>query len=87
VRAEACRAFAIMGQEAKSAAKDLTDCLDDKDATTVIWDIAALSQMREAAQIALPKLKSLSTTHPDDSIRKAAGEAVKRLETEIKASK
>jgi HEAT repeat protein len=86
VRAEACRAFAIMGYEAKGATNLLVDMLDDKDPTTVIWNIAALSQMKEAGQVAIPKLKTLSTSHADESIRTAAGEAVKRLESEGKVS-
>jgi hypothetical protein len=87
VRAEACRAFAIMGKEAKSATKELIDRLEDDDPMVLVWDITALSQMQEAAGPAIPKLKSLATSHPQDSVRSAATDAVKRLESEIKTSK
>ncbi len=86
VRAEACRAFAIIGPEAKSQANTLIDHLDDKDSSTVIWGITAVAQMKESAALALPKLKTLSTSHAEESIRRAATEAIKRLEGDTKAS-
>jgi HEAT repeat protein len=87
VRAEACRAFAIIGPEAKSQTNELIDRLEDKDITTLVWDIAAISLMKEAGALALPKLRTMSTGHADEGVRQAAKEAIKRLEGDTKASK
>ncbi len=87
VRAEACKAFAIIGPEAKSKVPDLTRCLDDKNASVVIWASAAVAQMGDAGKPALEKLKALSTSHADAGVRGAAKEAITRLEGETKVAK
>jgi HEAT repeat protein len=84
VRAEACKAFAIIGPEAKSQVPALIICLDDKVAVVVIWACAAVAQMKEAGLPALPKLTILSTSHVDAGVRAAAKEAIQRLEDEAK---
>lgn len=85
VRAEVCKAFAIVGLEAKSKVPDLIRSLDDKNASVVIWACAAVAQMKDAGKPALEKLKALSISHADAGARGAAKEAITRLEGDAKA--
>jgi HEAT repeat protein len=86
-RAEACKAFAIIGPEAKGQVGDLMGCLDDKDSVTLLWACAAIAQMKEAGKVAIPKLKELSTSHSDPGVRGAAAEATRRLGDDQKVRK
>jgi HEAT repeat protein len=74
-RVHAARAFATIGPEAKSRIEDLVDALSDKDPTMLYWTCAALAQMGELAQKAVPQLQKL-LNHPDASVRAAAKDAL-----------
>jgi HEAT repeat protein len=82
VRVNAARAFAIMGQDAKSSVKDLIYALDDKEPTVIMWACIALGEMRNAAQEALPKLEGL-TDHPDARVKQAAAEAISKIKAKV----
>jgi HEAT repeat protein len=78
-RSEACRAFAIIGVEAKKKVNDLINHLDDKDAVTAIWACAAVAQMQDAGKPAIPKLKKVASSNVDNGVKEAALQAISRL--------
>jgi HEAT repeat protein len=83
VRVHAARAFAIMGQDAKSSVKDLISALDDKEPDVLVWDCIALGEMRDAGQEALPKLEGLSG-HQDPRVKQAASEAIGKIKAKVR---
>ncbi len=84
VRVNAARAFAIMGQDAKSAIKDLVYALDDKETSVVVWACMALGEMRDAGQEALPKLEALAD-HQDPRVKQAAAEAIGKIKAKVRS--
>jgi HEAT repeat protein len=84
-RAEACKAFAIIGAEARGQTNDLGNLVNDKDPSTAVWACAAVAQMKEAGTVCIPKLKTVATSHPDEGVRRAATEAVARLGGDTKS--
>ena len=78
-RSEACRAFAIIGEEAKKKVPDIMNHLDDKDAVTAIWACAAVAQMKDAGKPAISKLKKVAASNADDGVKQAAIQAISRL--------
>ncbi len=81
-RSEACRAFAIIGVDAKSKVKEIIHHLDDKDPVTAIWACAAVAQMGDAGRAAVSKLKQLAESTDDkldDGVKLAARQAAERL--------
>src|SRR5262249_45110967 len=70
-RVHAARAFAAIGPEAKSRVDDLVDALADKEPQMLFWTCAALAQMGDSAQKAIPALQKL-LNHSDETVRRAA---------------
>ena len=84
VRTNAARAFAIMGQDAKSGVKDLSYALGDKEPDVLVWVCIALGEMRSAANEALPKLEEL-VNHQDPKVKQAASEAIYKIKEKVRS--
>jgi HEAT repeat protein len=82
-RIHAARAFAAIGPDAATEVQDLIDALSDKDSTMLFWTCAALAQMGDKAQKAIPALQGL-VNHPDEGVRKAAKDAIDAIQQKRK---
>jgi HEAT repeat protein len=82
-RIHAARAFATIGPDASTRVQDLVDALSDKDPTMLFWTCAALAQMGDKAQKAIPALQGL-VNHPDESVRKQAKDAIDAIQQKRK---
>jgi hypothetical protein len=83
VRVNAARAFAIMGQDAKSSVRDLIYTLEDKEPDVLVWVCLALGEMRDSAQEAVPRLEGLAD-HQDARVKQAAAEAIGKIKAKVR---
>jgi HEAT repeat protein len=81
-RSAAARALATIGKGAKSQVRPLIDALDGKkeEPEVLVFSCNALGSMGGAAQEAAPALKLLKN-HTNEAVRKAATDALEKLDT------
>lgn len=83
LRIHSARALATIGSEAKTQVPYLVSQLDDKDLQVLYWVIVALAQMGQDAASALTPLTELRS-HKDESIKRAAEEAIEKIKAKKK---
>ncbi len=79
VRGHIAGVIANAGEPAKAAIPKMTAALKDKDSGVVYQVIVALMRFGSGAAPAVPTLQDLAKTHKDESVKHAAGEAVKYI--------
>lgn len=83
-RAQAAQTLGKLGKKAKGSIPKLTACLKDKEPTMVYTVLAALAQLGATAESALPDIKEVAANHKEDSIKKAATEAIRIINEAMK---
>ena len=81
VRTNAMRAICYMRRGAFPIFDQVLPMLEDKDPVMVGWTCIALGEFGPKAAAAIPSLKKLAT-HTDEGVRKAAAEAIKKIDEE-----
>lgn len=83
-RVQAAQTLGKLGKKAKGSIPKLTACLKDKEPTMVYSALAALAQLGATAESALPDIKEVAANHKEDSIKKAATEAIRIINEAMK---
>jgi HEAT repeat protein len=79
VRMHAAWALDTIGANAKDHVGDLTDALDDPDASVVVYALQALQQIGPSAKAAIPSLKQLRADKEKQSVKSAVEDALKAI--------
>jgi hypothetical protein len=80
-RLEACQAIGVLGEDAIPKLQDLIDIINkEKEALVVAAAIMAVTAMPTKDAVTVPILKNVKATHPNEDVRKVAGEAIDLLE-------
>ena len=82
-RMNAARAFATLGEKAKSQVNKLIDALGDKEPQMLHWTCVALASMGPAAMPAFNSLKRLEQ-HPDPAVRDSVRTALDKIVAKAK---
>jgi HEAT repeat protein len=83
-RIQAAQTLGKLGKKAKGSIPKLSACLKDKEIRMVYTVVVALAQLGATAEPALPDLKEVAAVHKEDTIKKAATEAIKIINEALK---
>jgi HEAT repeat protein len=78
VRLSAAMSLEAIGREARSAVPALVQALGDSDGNVRLWAVKALGAIGPDARSAVP---ALTRTARHDSLRQAADEAIRRIQS------
>ncbi len=82
VRMHAAWALDTIGANAKDHVDDLTEALDDPEASVVVYAIQALHQIGPLAKAAVPSLKQLAADPEKQVVKNAVEDALKAIAPE-----